>query len=102
MPAPTTARSNSLCKLVMGYYESVTDKLRRVLERSNPVLFTIVAGLAGFSAYFSMYAFRKPFSAATFALVPGWTLRARLQDRAGDCPGDRLRDGEAHRHQGDL
>jgi Family of unknown function (DUF5690) len=58
----------------MGYYGSVTDKLRRVLERSNPVLFTIVAGLAGFSAYFSMYAFRKPFSAATFAVVPGWTF----------------------------
>jgi hypothetical protein len=50
----------------------VTGKLRRLLERSNPVLFTVVAGLAGFSAYFSMYAFRKPFSAATFVLVPGW------------------------------
>jgi hypothetical protein len=50
----------------------VTGKLRRLLERSNPVLFTVIAGLAGFSAYFSMYAFRKPFSAATFALVPGW------------------------------
>ncbi len=52
----------------------MTGKLRRLLEQSNPVLFTIVAGLAGFSAYFSMYAFRKPFSAATFALVPGWTF----------------------------
>ena len=50
----------------------MTAKLRRLLERSNPVLFTVVAGLAGFSAYFSMYAFRKPFSAATFAVVPGW------------------------------
>ncbi len=50
----------------------MTGKLRRLLERSNPVLFTLVAGIAGFSAYFSMYAFRKPFSAATFALVPGW------------------------------
>jgi hypothetical protein len=54
--------------------ERVTAHLRRMLERSNPVLFTTVAGLAGFSAYFSMYAFRKPFSAATFAVVPGWTL----------------------------
>jgi hypothetical protein len=35
-------------------------------------VFTLVAGLAGFSAYFSMYAFRKPFSAATFDSVPGW------------------------------
>ena len=48
--------------------------LRRVLERSNSVVFTTVAGLAGFSAYFSMYAFRKPFSAATFAVVPGWSF----------------------------
>jgi hypothetical protein len=45
-----------------------------MLERSNPIVFTTVAGLAGFSAYFSMYAFRKPFSAATFAVVPGWTF----------------------------
>jgi hypothetical protein len=52
----------------------VKAKLRRALERANPVLFTLVAGLAGFSAYFSMYAFRKPFSAATFAVVPGWTF----------------------------
>jgi hypothetical protein len=52
----------------------MTAKLRRLLERSNPVLLTLVAGLAGFSAYFSMYAFRKPFSAATFAVVPGWTF----------------------------
>lgn len=49
-------------------------RLRRLLERSNSVVFTTVAGLAGFSAYFSMYAFRKPFSAATFAVVPGWTF----------------------------
>jgi len=50
----------------------VTARLRRLLERSNPFIFTTVAGLAGFAAYFSMYAFRKPFSAASFAVVPGW------------------------------
>jgi hypothetical protein len=52
----------------------VTADLRRMLERASPLVFTSVAGLAGFSAYFSMYAFRKPFSAATFAVVPGWTF----------------------------
>jgi hypothetical protein len=46
--------------------------LRRYLERANPVVFTVVAGVAGFCAYFSMYAFRKPFSAATYQTVPGW------------------------------
>jgi hypothetical protein len=52
----------------------MSERLRHLLERANPVLFTAFAGLAGFAAYFSMYAFRKPFSAATFAFVPGWTF----------------------------
>jgi hypothetical protein len=46
--------------------------LRAFLVRANPLAFTAVAGLAGFCAYFSMYAFRKPFTAATFEAVPGW------------------------------
>ncbi len=50
----------------------MTERLRRLLERANPFVFTTVAGLAGFAAYFSMYAFRKPFSAASFVQVPGW------------------------------
>jgi len=52
----------------------LTGRLRRGLGRANPIVFTAVAGLAGFAAYFSMYAFRKPFSAASFAVVPGWTF----------------------------
>jgi hypothetical protein len=36
------------------------------------VAFTAFASLAGFATYFSMYAFRKPFAAATFGPVPGW------------------------------
>lgn len=47
-------------------------KLQERLARANPIVFTAVAGLAGFCAYFSMYAFRKPFTAATFDTVPGW------------------------------
>jgi hypothetical protein len=46
--------------------------MRQLLDRANPALFTIFAGLAGFAAYFSMYAFRKPFSVAIFGVVPGW------------------------------
>ena len=34
-------------------------------------MFTAVAGSAGFCT-FAMYAFRKPFIAATFESVPGW------------------------------
>lgn len=52
----------------------MSDRLRQGLARANPALFTIFAGLAGFCAYFAMYAFRKPFSAATFDAVPGWTI----------------------------
>ncbi|NBB64636.1 hypothetical protein GVN18_35860 [Pseudomonas sp. ODNR1LW] len=48
------------------------DRLRLWLARAHPVVFVLFAGLAGFCAYFSMYAFRKPFTAATFDLVPGW------------------------------
>jgi hypothetical protein len=48
------------------------SKLHQSLERANPILFTTFAGLAGFAAYFSMYAFRKPFSVALFTDVPGW------------------------------
>ena len=48
------------------------DRFQRALAQANPAIFTAVAGLAGFSAYFAMYAFRKPFTAATFEAVPGW------------------------------
>ena len=47
---------------------------RSWLERANPLVFTLFAGLAGFCAYFSMYAFRKPFAAATFGVVEGWSF----------------------------
>jgi hypothetical protein len=38
---------------------------------SHP-LTLLLGGLAAFGAYFAMYAFRKPFAAATFADVGGW------------------------------
>ena len=52
----------------------MAGQLQDRLARANPIVFTAVAGLAGFCAYFSMYAFRKPFTAATFEAVPGWTF----------------------------
>jgi hypothetical protein len=50
----------------------MNGRLHQVLERANPVLFSAFGGLAGFAAYFSMYAFRKPFSVAIYSSVPGW------------------------------
>jgi hypothetical protein len=47
---------------------------RAALVKAHPAIFAAVAGMAGFSAYFAMYAFRKPFTAATFDDVPGWHL----------------------------
>lgn len=47
-------------------------RFQRALAQAHPAVFTAVAGTAGFCAYFAMYAFRKPFTAATFELVPGW------------------------------
>lgn len=52
----------------------MSGRITRALARANPLVFSAFAGLAGFSAYFAMYAFRKPFTAATFDAVPGWTF----------------------------
>ncbi|MBS0363977.1 MAG: hypothetical protein JSR98_21600 [Proteobacteria bacterium] len=51
---------------------SLRDQFASALANAHPLVFTAVAGLAGFSAYFAMYAFRKPFTAATFEGVTGW------------------------------
>lgn len=50
----------------------MTTRLNQAFAKANPVLFTGFAGLAAFAAYFSMYAFRKPFTVALFIGVPGW------------------------------
>src|SRR5690349_9340627 len=42
------------------------------LRAASPFAFAIFSGLAAFSAYFAMYAFRRPFAAATFDHVIGW------------------------------
>ena len=42
------------------------------LANSSSLTFTVFASMAGFATYFSMYAFRKPFAAATFEDVQGW------------------------------
>src|ERR1700744_1739722 len=42
------------------------------LRNASPIVFTAFASLAGVTAYFSLYAFRKPFTAASFDHVDGW------------------------------
>jgi Family of unknown function (DUF5690) len=46
--------------------------LDRWLRDASPAAFAVFASLAGFATYFSMYAFRKPFTAASFGAVEGW------------------------------
>lgn len=46
--------------------------LAQRLSTASPWVFTVCASLAGFATYFSMYAFRKPFSAASYGAVAGW------------------------------
>ena len=46
--------------------------LAKWLSHASPLAFTCWASLAGFGTYFSMYAFRKPFTAASFGSVAGW------------------------------
>jgi hypothetical protein len=45
---------------------------KRWWETAHPAAFSLFAGTAAFSTYFAMYAFRKPFTAATFEDLAGW------------------------------
>ena len=46
--------------------------LRQRLSEGPPWMLALYGGFVAFAAYFSMYAFRKPFTAATYADVTGW------------------------------
>lgn len=41
---------------------------------ATPPLTLLIGGFAAFSAYFAMYAFRKPFTTATYVDVAGWNF----------------------------
>jgi hypothetical protein len=46
--------------------------ITRWLRRAPPTAFALYGGLAAFATYFAMYAYRKPFAAASYAHVAGW------------------------------
>src|ERR1700759_4857833 len=46
---------------------SIIEVPRRWLARAPAPVFALYAGLMAFGAYFAMYAFRKPFTVASFA-----------------------------------
>ena len=47
----------------------VSSKIERWLSRQSPQVFSAFAIMAAFCSYFSMYAFRKPFAAASYSEV---------------------------------
>ena len=52
----------------------MSRSLAQWLRQAPTWAFTAFASLAGFASYFSMYAFRKPFAAASFGHVEGWNF----------------------------
>ena len=46
---------------------SIIEQLRGWLARASAPVFALYAGLMSFGAYFAMYAFRKPFTVASYA-----------------------------------
>jgi len=52
--------------------------LKRYLARIGPVMFVITAGLVAFTAYGCVYAFRKPFTAASFTGLEIWGIQYKI------------------------
>jgi hypothetical protein len=48
------------------------SRVTRALTAAPPWAFALYGGLASFAVYFSMFAYRKPFAAASYAAVEGW------------------------------
>ena len=52
--------------------------IRKKLENTSELWFTMYAIFAAFGAYFCMYAFRKPFSVATFENMIYWGINYKI------------------------
>jgi hypothetical protein len=56
----------------------VVHRFRDYLARSSPIAFVFVAGVAAFAAYAGVYAFRKPFTAASFEGMEFWGVQYKI------------------------
>lgn len=54
------------------------NKLEKFLHRQSQIFLAIYLGLAAFSTYFCMYAFRKPFTAGDFHDVTLWGIDYKI------------------------
>lgn len=52
----------------------MAGRITQLVARSGQWGVAFYALTAAFTTYFCMYAFRKPFTAATYEVVPGWTF----------------------------
>ena len=52
--------------------------LQRYLTRASPLVFIFIAGLVAFAAYGCVYAFRKPFTAASFTGMEIWGVQYKI------------------------
>ena len=59
-----------MSKIVLKF--SVMNNFKQFLHSQSQRFLSIYLGLAGFSTYFCMYAFRKPFTAGDFQDVTLW------------------------------
>lgn len=55
----------------MSDQKGLKGEAANLLDR---ITFVMFAGGAAFAAYFSMYAFRKPFTAVSYASVGDWSF----------------------------
>ena len=58
---------------------ALSQRIQSWLTVQSPVVFSIYAIVAAFSSYFSMYAFRKPFTAAKFESLTFWGSDVELK-----------------------
>jgi hypothetical protein len=56
---------------------SASDRVRRWLATASPGVFSAYAVTMAFTAYFAMYAYRKPFAAAHYAHQSFWILELK-------------------------
>ena len=54
------------------------DKTKNFLQKQSQHFIAFYLGLAGFSTYFCMYAFRKPFTAADFQGITLWGVDYKI------------------------
>lgn len=55
-----------------------SQKITKYLEKTNPFIFIIYAIFAALATYSSMYAFRKPFAAATYSNIEIWGIDLKI------------------------